>query len=81
MGDVGKRTKERGRPLIGSIIGLDPAGPCFNGRDDSERLDKSDADYVQISSIYTDTRNFGNEDILGHVNVEGYSLSVKGCRQ
>ena len=52
MGDVGNRLKEL-KQSVGTIIGLDPAGPCFfrPERNDSQRLDKNDADYVQ--GIYT----------------------------
>lgn len=45
------------------ISGLDPAGPFFKGKDASERLDKSDADYVDI--IHTDSF-YGIQDRLGH---------------
>jgi hypothetical protein len=34
------------------VSGLDPAGLCFGGRDPEVRLDRTDADYVDV--IHTD---------------------------
>ncbi|NXR05764.1 LIPR1 protein, partial [Semnornis frantzii] len=42
-GEAGKR-----RPGIGRITGLDPAQPYFQGTPVEVRLDKSDADFVDV---------------------------------
>ena len=47
------------------VTGLDPAGPLFKGNEVSERLDKSDADYVDV--IHTDILA-GIQDAIGHKN-------------
>lgn len=43
-GMAGKQTT-RGR--VGTIVGLDPAGPLFNENNPDERLASGDADYVE----------------------------------
>ena len=47
------------------ISGLDPAGPLFRRNPPEDRLDKSDADYVDI--IHTDILA-GIQDSIGHKN-------------
>lgn len=51
-GIVGKHTKfcgvDKKHEKIPVIVGLDPAGPRFSIRDPLDRLDKSDADYVEV---------------------------------
>ena len=52
-------------------IALDPAGPLFNGASEPERLDKTDADFVDV--IHTNAGNlftghFGFLDPLGHAD-------------
>ena len=42
------RLKEFGLTRVGRITGLDPAGPIFRDAHVACRLDKEDADYVQI---------------------------------
>lgn len=54
---------KRGR--INTIIGLDPAGPLFNLHDKSNRLDFSDAHYVE--SIHTDSL-FGIAAAISHAD-------------
>lgn len=55
---------------VGTIIGLDPAGPLFSSStvfykySDSERLDKSDADYVL--ALHTDSKHYGMRAAIGH---------------
>ncbi|KAK3858303.1 hypothetical protein Pcinc_035504 [Petrolisthes cinctipes] len=44
-GAVGQNLKDFRLPRI---TGMDPAGPFFENRTDSERLDPSDADFVQV---------------------------------
>lgn len=44
---------------MGTIFGLDPAGPFFEGIESSRRLDKGDANYVEC--IHTSTNCYGNK--------------------
>ena len=46
--------------------GLEPASYCFQKVDAQNRLDKSDARYVDI--IHTDTTTFGLDESIGHVD-------------
>lgn len=50
---------------IGRISGMDPAGPLFKGNPVESRLDKSDADFVDI--IHTDAE-LGIQDPIGHID-------------
>lgn len=47
------------------ITGLDPAGPCFDAYDNSNRLSIDDADYVDV--IHT-SKTFGFRNALGHAD-------------
>ena len=47
------------------ITGLDPAGPCFKNYNSNNKLDKTDADYVDV--IHT-SNMFGIQDPIGYEN-------------
>ena len=51
---------------VGRITGMDPSGPLFHIVNASERLDKSDAQFVDI--IHTAGRWVGNDDTIGHID-------------
>ncbi|KAK3594260.1 hypothetical protein CHS0354_020442 [Potamilus streckersoni] len=67
-----------------SFVGLDPAGPLFEGRDPLVRLDSTDAYYVDV--IHTDGTGFGMLSPVGHVdfypnlgqNQPGCNASIPG---
>ncbi|XP_006628329.2 lipase member H [Lepisosteus oculatus] len=51
---------------IGRITGLDPAGPLFTGKPPEERLDSSDAEFVDV--LHTDMDALGFRLPLGHID-------------
>ncbi|NXO00722.1 LIPH Lipase, partial [Rhinopomastus cyanomelas] len=52
--------------LLGRITGLDPAGPFYRGQPPSERLDPTDAQFVDV--IHSDTDGLGYAGALGHID-------------
>lgn len=50
---------------LARISGLDPAGPLFGGKPADSRLDKTDADLVDV--IHTDSE-LGIQESIGHLN-------------
>ncbi|XP_048350483.1 lipase member I isoform X2 [Sphaerodactylus townsendi] len=51
---------------IGRITGLDPAGPLFSGKEATERLDHTDAQFVDV--IHTDINALGYRKPLGNID-------------
>ncbi|XP_071316991.1 lipase member H-like [Trachinotus anak] len=52
--------------LIGRITGLDPAGPQFTGTPAEDRLDSTDAKFVDV--LHTDIDALGFREPLGHID-------------
>ncbi|XP_050677746.1 pancreatic lipase-related protein 3-like [Leptidea sinapis] len=63
-GVAGEKVKQDTGQTIGRITGLDPAGPCFSNVTLDNRLDKTDAEYVDI--IHTNGGILGMKDPVGH---------------
>nr|XP_009688799.1 PREDICTED: lipase member H [Struthio camelus australis] len=51
---------------LGRITGLDPAGPLYRGKMPTERLDPTDAQFVDV--IHSDTDGLGYREALGHID-------------
>ncbi|NXF92252.1 LIPH Lipase, partial [Eubucco bourcierii] len=51
---------------LGRITGLDPAGPLYRGKPPGERLDPTDAQFVDV--IHSDTNGLGYTEALGHID-------------
>ncbi|NXX48647.1 LIPH Lipase, partial [Tricholaema leucomelas] len=51
---------------LGRITGLDPAGPLYRGKPPGERLDPTDAQFVDV--IHSDTDGLGYREALGHID-------------
>ncbi|CAH2039369.1 unnamed protein product, partial [Iphiclides podalirius] len=51
---------------VSRLTGLDPAGPCFRHLGPGQRLDMTDADFVEVVSTNID--GFGMAAPVGHVN-------------
>lgn len=51
---------------ISRLTGLDPAGPCFRNLGPEDRLDESDADFVDV--VHTNIDGWGMAAPVGHVN-------------
>ena len=88
---TGNKTNQKLREIINLpflrftfFLGLDPAGPLFEGYDPTVRLDKSDADYVDI--IHSNGESlivggFGAWEPLGHVDFyPNGGRAQRGCQ-
>ncbi|KAM9636102.1 lipase member I [Trichechus inunguis] len=51
---------------LGRITGLDPAGPKFSGKPSYDRLDYTDAEFVDV--IHSDINGLGIKEPLGHID-------------
>ncbi|XP_051481939.1 lipase member H [Apus apus] len=51
---------------LGRVTGLDPAGPLYRGQPPGERLDPTDAQFVDV--IHSDTDGLGYQEALGHID-------------
>lgn len=72
---TGKHVK-KGR--IGTIIGLDPAGPSINLYMPDFRLTSSDADYVEC--IHTNAENLGIIQPICNVDIyPNFGKQMPGC--
>ncbi|XP_014357989.1 lipase member H-A [Papilio machaon] len=66
MSYVAKAFQEITGKNISRLTGLDPSGPCFRNLGPEERLDMSDADFVDV--VKTNIDGFGLAAPTGHVN-------------
>ncbi|XP_026762736.3 lipase member H-A-like [Galleria mellonella] len=64
---IAKSYKALSGVKISRLTALDPSGPCFRNRGPDRRLDKSDADYVEV--IGTNIDGLGIATPVGHVNI------------
>ena len=70
--------------LYCQFLGLDPAGPLFEGYDGKVRLDKGDADYVDV--IHSNGESlivggFGTWEAIGHVDFyPNGGRAQRGCQ-
>ncbi|KAB5533258.1 hypothetical protein PHYPO_G00129710 [Pangasianodon hypophthalmus] len=63
---------------VGRITGLDPAGPMFAGVPPEERLDPTDAQFVDV--LHTDMNSFGLRGVNGHIDFYANGgLDQPGC--
>ncbi|XP_078142917.1 lipase member H [Centroberyx gerrardi] len=65
-GFVGANLKVKGKGKIGRITALDPAGPQFTDKPPAERLDPTDAEFVD--ALHTDIDALGFRKPLGHID-------------
>merc|ERR1711915_571050 len=66
---------------IGRITGLDPSGPLFHSVSPEDRLDTSDAKFVDV--IHAAGYWVGYEGLLGHIDFypNGGLATQPGCRE
>ncbi|KAM3966426.1 lipase member H-A-like [Aphomia sociella] len=66
MSFIAKSYKALTGVTVSRLTGLDPSGPCFRNLGPEDRLDQSDADFVDV--IATNIDGFGMAAPVGHVN-------------
>ncbi|KAJ0183326.1 hypothetical protein K1T71_001302 [Dendrolimus kikuchii] len=78
-GWTGKYFRQYKARKLGRITGLDPAGPCFSHAYSDQRLDKSDANYVDV--IHSNRLVQGIIESLGHADfyLNGGGPNQPGC--
>lgn len=78
-GWAGKYFQKFKKRRVGRITGLDPAGPCFSYAYSNERLDKTDANYVDV--IHSNRLIQGVIEPLGHADfyLNGGGPTQPGC--
>lgn len=63
---IAKNYRDLTNVTVSRLTGLDPAGPCFRNLGPDQRIDKTDADFVEV--IATNIDGFGMAAPVGHVN-------------
>ncbi|XP_053618462.1 lipase member H-B-like isoform X2 [Plodia interpunctella] len=63
---IAKNYKRITGKSISKITGLEPSGPCFRHLPPNDRLDYTDADFVEV--IHTNIDGFGMAARMGHVD-------------
>lgn len=78
-GWTGKYFEQYKKRRLGRITGLDPAGPCFSYAHKDQRLDKTDASYVDV--IHSNRLVQGVIEPLGHADfyLNGGGPIQPGC--
>ncbi|RVE44850.1 hypothetical protein evm_010505 [Chilo suppressalis] len=78
-GWAGKYFRQYKARSIGRITGLDPAGPCFSYAYSDQRLDKTDAVYVDV--VHSNRLLQGVIEPLGHADfyINGGGPGQPGC--
>ncbi|KAJ8723287.1 hypothetical protein PYW08_003199 [Mythimna loreyi] len=78
-GWAGKYFQQYKAHSLGRITGLDPAGPCFSYAYSGQRLDKSDAAYVDV--LHSNRLLQGIIEPLGHADfyINGGGPNQPGC--
>ncbi|XP_063826406.1 pancreatic lipase-related protein 2-like [Ostrinia nubilalis] len=78
-GWAGKYFRQYKGHNLGRITGLDPAGPCFSYGHSDQRLDKTDANYVDV--VHSNRLIQGAIEPLGHSDfyINGGGPTQPGC--
>lgn len=78
-GLAGKYFRRYKLQSLGRITGLDPAGPCFSYAYSDQRLDRLDADYVDV--VHSNRLVQGVIEPLGHADfyINGGGPNQPGC--
>ncbi|XP_035206594.1 pancreatic triacylglycerol lipase-like isoform X2 [Stegodyphus dumicola] len=83
-GFASKWIQQNDTKVIGGITGLDPAGPCFYESPPTARLDRTDAEFVDIiHTIYalSPEEGFGLKGPLGHFDFyPNGGVNQPGCK-